>query len=269
MDNRKYASLDEVFTELVRCGLPGDYARRAAAEIADHHRDLIDELEAGGMSGPQAVSEASRRLGEPRTLVKKTVREYQRRFWCVRWPLITFLIAPLPVLFATWIVAALSLKYVSVLYFRWNGLEEHDLATLWVKYACMITLLIVIPTLVTYAFAKLATRAALGWSWILLAACLVGVFAGTIKWFRAGEGTLNVIYNTQTHQPQSPQPYSFTIAFPLFDHNWWYWSSLRRWYLSNPLQPLQLLLPLAAAGVVLLRSRQLALRTQRLSIDGS
>ena len=30
--------------------------------------------------------------------MKKTVREYQRRYWCGRWPLITFLLGPIPLL---------------------------------------------------------------------------------------------------------------------------------------------------------------------------
>jgi hypothetical protein len=237
--------------------------------MADHHRDLVDELSAAGMNEPQAVAEASRRLGDPRTLVENAVCQYQRRFWCARWPLITFLIAPLPVLLATWFMAVVVLKGGSDLYFRWIGLERHDVGTLWVKYACMIALLIVIPAFVTYAFARLAKRAALGWHWIILVTCIVGVFAGTVKWYRTGEGTKNYHANPRTNQPLQQQPYSFSLIIPLFDPNWWYWSGFRRWYASNPLQPLQFLLPLAAAGFVLLRNRQRSLRVQQLAIDGS
>ena len=97
-------ALNELYAQLVRRGLPAEYARRAAAELVDHLRDLLDELQAVGMSESQAAAEASHRLGDSRTLVKKTVREYQRRYWCGRWPLITFLLGPIPVLVFTWVV---------------------------------------------------------------------------------------------------------------------------------------------------------------------
>ena len=48
-----------------------------------------------GLDEVAASTEAVRRLGDSRTLVKKTVREYQRRFWCGRWPLLTFLLGPI------------------------------------------------------------------------------------------------------------------------------------------------------------------------------
>ena len=90
-------SLNGMVSDLIRRGLPADYATRAAAEFSDHHRDLVEELQASGLSESQATTEASHRLGDSRTLVKKTVREYQRRFWCGRWPLLMFLFGPIPV----------------------------------------------------------------------------------------------------------------------------------------------------------------------------
>ena len=43
------APLEDIAADLVRRGLPVDYAQRAAAEFADHHRDLVDELQRSGL----------------------------------------------------------------------------------------------------------------------------------------------------------------------------------------------------------------------------
>lgn len=99
-----------IAAELVRRGLPVDYAQRAAEEIADHHRDLTEECRANNIDEPVAEREATRRLGDPRTLVKKTVREYQRRHWCGRWRLLTFLFGPIVFAVASF-VAILLLVY--------------------------------------------------------------------------------------------------------------------------------------------------------------
>ena len=81
----KPESLSGMVSELIRRGLPAAYAERAVAELVDHRQDLLEELKATGISESQADTETVERLGSPRMLVKKTVREYQRRYWCGRW----------------------------------------------------------------------------------------------------------------------------------------------------------------------------------------
>jgi hypothetical protein len=83
-----------IVRDLVRRGLPAEYAERTTCEFVDHHRDLCEELRAAGWSESHAQAEASRRLGDARALINKTVREYQRRYWCARWPLLSFLLGP-------------------------------------------------------------------------------------------------------------------------------------------------------------------------------
>jgi hypothetical protein len=50
--------LDGIAAELIRRGLPADYAERAALELAEHHRDLVDELRNAGWTDTHAVLEA-------------------------------------------------------------------------------------------------------------------------------------------------------------------------------------------------------------------
>src|SRR5262245_24633402 len=109
MNTSTHEPLEDMVAELIRRGLPADYARRAASELADHHRDLVEEMQAAGWTESYALSEASRRLGEPRKLVKNTVREYQNRYWCGRWPLLTFLLGPIPGLLVVWLITGLTL----------------------------------------------------------------------------------------------------------------------------------------------------------------
>lgn len=269
-------SLNGMTSELMRRGLPADYAQRAACELADHHRDLVDELQAGGMNDSEVTTEASRRLGNSQTLVKKTVREYQRRYWCGRWPLITFLLAPVPALIAAWTATAFAVFLVVYVLTKLGltGINDPDVAfsilPVGVKYAVLIGLSLVIPAFVLYAFARLAKRAALGWQWVVLVACILGLFASMMKWERIGPGSRITMRDWQTLQPlEQPQQPDFVIVMMLPIHSQsWSWSEMRGFWLSNPVQACQLLLPAAVAVVFLLRGRQLALDTARLAVDG-
>ncbi|HEY2838348.1 MAG TPA: hypothetical protein VGJ26_04320 [Pirellulales bacterium] len=267
--------LNGMVSDLIRRGLPADYATRAAAEFADHHRDLVEELQATGFSESQAQTEASRRLGDTRTLVKKTTRAYQRRYWCARWPLLTFLLAPIPAVVATWYVSAIAVSLVFSLLGILGFVQDAEpsvtlpmAAPLTVKYVVLVTFFLVMPSAVTYAFARLAKRAALGWQWIILAAVVMGLFVGNLKWERIGPGSSITMTDRETLR-QIPQPRpDFVIMIPICDPTSWSWSGIRRWYTSNAVQSCQLLFPAAVAGMLLLRGRQLALRRERLFIVG-
>jgi hypothetical protein len=266
-------SLHNFLSELVRCGLPPKYAQRAAAELVDHHGDLVDELRSTGINEAQAVAEALRRLGDSQALVKNTVREYQRRHWCGRWRLVTFVLAPLPVLIVAWIVSLFALVFASGQYVLWTGIEmdgikgPHHFAPLWMKYAGLISIFVLVPTFVTYTFAKLANRAALGWPWIVVVACILGLAAGTFRFERADYSARVLSYDQPGGQPLARQA-RFFVSNPLLEtivgqqryH-------VRRWFARNPFQTCQLLLPLAVAGVVVLRRRQLVMHSQRLLGD--
>jgi hypothetical protein len=265
--------LDGLYARLVHRGLPADYARRAAAEIADHHRDLLDELQAAGMSQPQASAEASRRLGDERVLIKRTIREYQRRYWCARWPLITFLLGPIPMMIAKWFAAGLVMWLIVGLLTR-LGLtgssdpnEAFSSLPVEVKFAFLIGLFWAIPAVVTYGYVRLARRAALGWQWVALVACILGIFAGAMKWDRIGPDSGITMRDWQTlrplEQPHKPD-FVVVIAFPFHSQAW---SEMRRWWLTDPVQLCQLFLPAIIAAVLLLRGRQLALRAERLAVD--
>jgi hypothetical protein len=266
--------LRDIVPELIRRGLPAEYAGRAAAELADHHRDLVDELRCAGFDESAAQTEASRRLGDNRTIIKSTVCGYQRRYWCGRWPLMTFLLAPMPSCVAAYAAAAWSLIAI-IQFLGKTGLTESaefnvvmSQAPLVLKYAVLISLFVAVPSLMAYAFARLAKRAALGLAWMVLAGILIGLTAGTVRIERAGFDTGRVAYDRPGGSPLAKQP-SFWLEMAFFEPAYWYSPNVVRWYTGNTMQLCQLLLPVVAAGGVYLRGRQVALRAQRLAFGGS
>jgi hypothetical protein len=259
-------ALDELLSQLLRRGLPADYARRAVEELADHHQDLVDELRAAGQGESQAVAEANRRLGEPRTLVMKTVGEYQRRYWCGRWRLTAFLFAPIPLLFLVWVAtvvlyAALVVWPIDMLGL-WGPETPPDGIVSTSEWVVASTIqgwfLFLVPAVLMLGLARLARRAAMGWRWVAVSACVLAFSACVAKCgFPAPE--LNHRYLDGT--PLQADSFVFTVTFvaPGLSEVWW------AWYRD---QFGRILLPFAIATVVLFRSRQLARRSEQLALDG-
>lgn len=258
-------------TELIRRGLPVEYAQRAAQELADHRCDVISELELGGMESTTAAQEAARRLGDDRLLVKKTVREFQRRHWCARWRLFTFLLAPIPALVAVWYAMAMALwlavsglVHVGLIDARDADAAFCSLPTE-VKYTVLVGLFLVVPAAVMYGFGCLARRAALGWPWIALVACLLGLFVGDVRWERIGPGSRIVMRDRQTLEAiEQPPQHDFVIMVGTPFHAGAV-AEMKRWWLANPVQIAQLLLPAAVGLGLILRGKQLARQRLQLS----
>jgi hypothetical protein len=268
-------SLNGLVSDLIRRGLPADYATRAATEMSDHHCDLVEELQGGGLSESQATTEASHRLGNSHSLVKKIVREYQRRFWCGRWPLLWFLFGPLPVAIAVWFATGLAV-WLTVSVLTWFGLtaiDDPDVAfralPVGVKYAVLVGIFLIVPAGVLYFFARLSKRAALSSKWVILAACVLGLSAGACKWERIGPGSRIVMHDRTTLQPleQPKEPDFVLMLWAPINQQAFSWREVHGFFLASPIQSCQLLLPIAVA-VVILRRRQLALRTDWLAASG-
>jgi hypothetical protein len=265
---------DGYCSQLVRRGLPVDYAERAAAEIADHHRDLVAELHAEGRDEAAAAAEASRRLGDQRTLVKKTVREYQRRYWCGRWPLLTFFIAPLPLLLFAW--TATALLVMCILWpFTKLGLvqtDQHDgiISTAeWLGDRFMVAMfLFAIPAVLVLLFHRIARRAALGWQWVTLATCILAFSTGMI---RSGFADPAHKHTMLDGTPLPADAHVLTFWLPIYatktTTSTMLWGSLWHWFAGDFAQTGQLLLPLAVAMAVIFRARTTALHAEKLALS--
>jgi hypothetical protein len=192
--------------------------------------------------------------------VKKTVREYQRRFWCGRWPLITFLLGPIPLLILTWLAAMLmaSLLILLPMYLLgFNVNHSHDgiisTSEYIGEYLYRAWHLFATPALVMYLLARLASRAAMGSSWICLSATILALFVGL--WACEFPGKIKVI-----DRVAQADEFMVVISLPMAES----WKATWSWYTRDLLHICQFLLPIAIAATMILRAKQLSLRAQRL-----
>jgi len=271
------AALDGIAVELVRRGLPAEYAERAAAELADHHGDLVEELRPAGMSDSQAATEASLRLGDTRTLIRNTVREYQRRHWCGRWPLLTFLFGPVLLMLAAWAASGLLVfgTFWPLLKLGIVGPHEPDgivsMGEWIVDRTVLVWFLFTVPAVVVWAFARLARQAALRWPWVGMAACVLALSVSMVK---SGFPDPALHPTTLDGKEFAADTHVLTIGLPVFAPGTAALFSnlpqiLWNWFTHDLKQTAQLLFPLIVAAAVLLRARQLSLRAQQLALNGS
>jgi hypothetical protein len=255
-------SLREFTNQLVRRGLPVEYSRRTAEEIGDHHRDLTEELQLAGMGETAAVATANERLGNPKSLVKKTVREFQRRHWCGRWPLLTFFIGPAALLFLGWtstilFLAGLGKSLEALDTSPPDSSQQLSLAGLAVVHALVGWCVLILPAIVLFALSRLATRSGLSRYWIVLSALLLGLIAGAIRW--GFQEQLNIEIAT----PNDDHPFLLSLPYWFFFYSP---KAMFEWYVSSPQQIAQLTGPLMIAAFLIWRiesqqSRQVRLTT--------
>jgi hypothetical protein len=259
------AAPEDFAAELVRRGLPVEYARRAASEIGDHHRDLVSELRAVGKDDSIAEYEAARRLGDTRTLIKKTVREYQRRHWCGRWPLLTFLFGPVVLLLAAWtgtILTLLAIGYaLEAAGFHHDAdgvISKGERIGMW----CVVGWFVfVLPASVLLLLSRLGARAALGHGWIAVAAIVLALNVGTMEWGSVKSlRPTNKIRNAATKQVLPPD--RFIVSTPL----WVFFSSASHAFnflTRSPQQLGQFLMPVVIGALAVWQNQRAVRRWQR------
>lgn len=176
-----------LYAELVRRGLPADYARRTADEVDDHRADLIADTRSVDAAEAQAI--ADERLGEPRQLARKIAGDYRRRSWFGRWPVVSFVLAPVPL----WIAAAAAIYAVlhgltypahAVFGFALEGWSPWN--RLVGLVACAVSLyavvFAVVPSILSYRISKLALQATSQRSWALVASCVLAITAASLTY---------------------------------------------------------------------------------------
>lgn len=245
--------LEGFAAELVRRGLPLDYAQSTAVELADHHCDLVDELQADGMDAVSAEIAAGERLGERRLLVNKAVGDFQRRHWCGRWPLLTFFIGPIPLM----ILTCLAMMLAGICAF-WS-LEKLGLAVelppdgilstyeMTVVYVGQALYFFLAPAIVIRFLVCRSKRAGLGPCWPLLSAGVLAVFSGMFLFDFADVAKVN----------GPADRVLMVMGLPMVEG----WAATWRWYLHDPLHICQFLLPMVLATGLVLRNQQLARRS--------
>jgi glucan phosphoethanolaminetransferase (alkaline phosphatase superfamily) len=111
---------DELLRQLRRQGLPHSYIERLIAELNDHYCDLLEER-SSSMGAARKLqhtdnesSDLQQRLGEPAQLALFAAEQYHSRTFWGRHPVVTYLLAPLPLLvamFTGYVVSLLCVGY--------------------------------------------------------------------------------------------------------------------------------------------------------------
>ena len=102
-------SHDELRHELKRRGLPRAYIERLLSELDDHFVDLLEERNSPMGAARKLQFEESgthdlqQRLGEPTHLALFAAEQYHARSFWGRHPIVTFLLAPVPLFVASYI----------------------------------------------------------------------------------------------------------------------------------------------------------------------
>lgn len=232
-----------LYAELIRRGLPTDYARRTAEELDDHRADLLADLRAQHAEHPEAI--ANERLGESRALAKRIASDYQRRSWFGRWPLISFLLLPPVLLIAAWTTLFAAIGGLATLAI-WitgspgeytTGRSIESARTFY--YFAFAIISVAIPLAVAWWYSRYALTAAQSRVYLLLACLSFGLANGLLHhdlWIDPNDASQAM------NGFGMPLPY---IAAPL---------ELVKYY-AQPVQFAQLLIPVLVGGVLLYRDQ--------------
>jgi hypothetical protein len=226
-------SLEHLTAQLERRGLPRTYIARLVDELDDHICDLIDERNQAMSMDARRSCDLPDRLGTANHLADAAAAEYRRRTFGGRHPILTFLVAPVPVLLVLWIgclTAALlfarSVPYVLGDAYRFEGriAAEWPPALFAIAWGLMYAVRVAPPLVAVTLFCWLARRSHVSWRWTLGAVLLVATLGG--------------LYRAGFEPPSAPGRGQLFLGFGAG---------------GDPMQLLQFLLPLLAAAWFLLR----------------
>lgn len=167
-------SLNQLRRELLRRGLPNGYVERVVGEWADHVEDQWNSHISKEADMPQTNPIES--LGEEAELVESTVLRFRSRTFAGRHPIWTFLVAPIPLLLACWIVFYAGLAAVMALVdkdaLRTASPTAHGMTQFILQAALYLP-----PVAATLVLAWLAARSGQRQRWLAAACVLVALFA--------------------------------------------------------------------------------------------
>lgn len=236
-DNKAPTTL---YAELVRRGLPTGYARRTADELEDHRADLIADARSWDPTEAQAIAEE--RLGETRALASTIAAEYRRRSWFGRWPLVSFVLLPIPSLVLSWVLAYLPLAGFAIVADSLGWMREYRpsvaLQAL-IGEGALFGVLVAVPALVAFAWSRIAARCALPWPYAASACLILALFVGSGFY---GELRPNAV----------PGEGQLLVSCPAFIGH----ADGDLQFLQHPKQLLQYGAPVAAAGLAFLLNRR-------------
>ncbi len=176
MPNPPFESLRST---LLREGVSPRYVRRYCAELSDHYHMAVEENRAAGLTPQEATVEARWQLGDEETLFRSVVEHRAALAFARRRSGITFLLSPIPALYATKIMIVLFSVLVGLLA-RQCGV----LSVGWMNLLRPIAHLVLYygaPLVVALLYCILAHRRGCRPLWPLLSTLLIGFVAGCVQ----------------------------------------------------------------------------------------
>ncbi len=170
-----------LYGELIRHGLPTEYALRTAHELHDHRADLLAELRSANVPDVEAI--VNERIGETRVLAKQIALDYRRRTWLGRWPLVGIAVASLPLLLVGWIVS-FGLVYVSGLLVAEVGTacgfgRPSTMVQAVLAYSLLLYFFTAVPTAITFLWGRIALRTTNNRMYPLAICLMIALIAGS------------------------------------------------------------------------------------------
>lgn len=177
-------SLEQLAVELRRRRLPHAYIERLLAELRDHMDDLNAQRSSDMNTARTLDADLQQRIGDPIQLAKFVAEQYHRRSFLGRHPILTFLIAPLPLVVLVWAACLLMLGVlflwpVDLAGYRINLLQNPWLTS--IGFSVLGWVMIVFPLVGTdLLLCRIARHNALRWRWPVMACVIVALLCSLL-----------------------------------------------------------------------------------------
>lgn len=158
--------LDALRANLIARGLPARYVRRVVEELQDHQQDIVDE---------RGMVSAESRIGDPTVLAERIVAEFRASRFVGRHPALAFVVTPIPLVIAAWMVVFLGLALLSSPLEEAAGVTGRNVGA----YAIYLGLRFVPFAGTAFVLCRSAYRSGRG-RWSLVACVLVALLAGSL-----------------------------------------------------------------------------------------
>lgn len=171
----------DILDDGLRAGhLPTRYRQRAARELRDHAEEILRHCDRENLSDLDQEVLLAQRLGGARQIAATINDAYRRRFFSGRHPVVTFVLAPIPLGFVLWSLAVGSfslpiwLGLVCGADIYANPLARYIDLALWVGFN-------IVPVTIALFFAWLARRSAVHPAALLCSTALLALFFGSLQ----------------------------------------------------------------------------------------
>jgi hypothetical protein len=182
--------LDQLRHELRQRGLPEGYIARYIDELREHITDLIEERTSTMSKDARTDAEVVTRIGDPGMLADVASVEFTRRSFFGRHPILTFLVAPMPLAVLAWAATFATLFGCAtgvVMCAEWLGkMPPSNVVGSWPAATTLAAILFYLgvvgpPAVLNVLLCRLADRNGLSWLWSLTGCVMVALIAGMFQ----------------------------------------------------------------------------------------